>query len=975
MVSVMDRVNSSRQNYSVERLVRVGYYKLEQTIGKGNYAVVKLATHVVTNTKVAIKIIDKSKLDEDNLKKIFREIQILMKLRHPHIIRLYQVMETDRMIYLVTEYAAGGEIFDYLVKNERLSEEQACRIFHQIVAAVSYCHSRNVVHRDLKAENLLLDANMNIKLADFGFSNNFEAGKKLCTCCGSPPYAAPELFQGVQYDGPKADIWSLGVVLYVLVCGSLPFDGQTLIALKNKVMSGKFRVPYFMSAECEQLIRQMLLLDPERRYSIRQIRAHKWMAQVPMDPLLEAAENPTIDLELPEINQTVVEHMLQLPGLNREMIIEAVQGNHFDHISAIYHLFVDKLEGRISSVSTSPVPTAANSLLPQQQTRRASITTGVVERLTPEMETIPAVHLMQDPLILEKFGEAVEGEAEERQEGQNGDKYHMTMRRHTVGPGDPTHEQVLEAHYEYMKQGAGQPLHIFPDTNLPQNLPLVQYQPPHNFTVKDQHLLKPPPVMGAVGGFGRRASDGGSHFHSYSNRAVSEPGSQEELQLLQPGSPGLAQRSQPISATNLESPVEQPVPTINEELSPDVYAVSRYMETRGCVKRHTVATGPEEGHRLQTVPPQGRTRRSGLPTVTERPPEISPEVRREVEARMSRRYLPQMSPQSPAQKNRLWKHHFLPPLQETQRLPSGGRDCLKEISHHFPGGSERYSPVRRASEGANHFCSEQSSVRALQLEHQQLKKTSVIVSDSSELQYRHCIDLQQMRVSPSPSPPQAISGGVSPLTPSGSPIHYSGVRYCDNPGGSLSQHFQSLQLQQPDMLVPSHPTGSITQGTANSFQFTNHNGGNPVPLDLRVTPSPPLTRIQEEDWTVDRRVNPLISVTEPESPTGSAPHPLLSTESGGLQKTISGCFQVPLSEPCSRLATNEVVALLEQAVTAVAPSEFRCVGRGDALLLESPSGLHVELEVGRQRLKMRRISGDQMQYSQLCHHLIASISS
>lgn len=302
---------------------------------------------------------------------------------------------------------------------------------------------------------------------------------------------------------------------------------------------------------------------------------------------------------------------------------------------------------------------------------------------------------------------------------------------------------------------------------------------------------------------------------------------------------------------------------------------------------------------------------------------------------------------------------------------------MKEVTHHFPGGSERYSPVRRASEGSNHYTTEQSTLRALQLEQQQLQKNNIILGDNTELQFRHCIDIQQMRVSPSPSPPQAISGGVSPLTPSGSPIHYPGMRYCDSSGGSLSQHFQSLQLQ-PDMLAPSHPTGSITQGTANNFQFSNLNGGNPGPLDLRVSPSPPLTRIQEEDWPgglVDRRVHPLISVTEPESPTVMSPHPLLSTEPGRLQKTTSGCFQVPLSEPCSRLSPNEVVALLEQAVSALAPTEFKCIGRGDALVLESPCGVHIELEVGMQSLKMRRISGDQRQYSQLCHHLVASISS
>ncbi|XP_073922776.1 serine/threonine-protein kinase SIK3 isoform X8 [Castor canadensis] len=148
---------------------RIGYYEIDRTIGKGNFAVVKRATHLVTKAKVAIKIIDKSQLDEENLKKIFREVQIMKMLCHPHIIRLYQVMETERMIYLVTEYASGGEIFDHLVAHGRMAEKEARRKFKQIVTAVYFCHCRNIVHRDLKAENLLLDANLNIKIAALVF--------------------------------------------------------------------------------------------------------------------------------------------------------------------------------------------------------------------------------------------------------------------------------------------------------------------------------------------------------------------------------------------------------------------------------------------------------------------------------------------------------------------------------------------------------------------------------------------------------------------------------------------------------------------------------------------------------------------------------------------------------------------------------------------------------------------------------------
>uniref|UniRef100_A0A8C7UNC2 non-specific serine/threonine protein kinase n=1 Tax=Oncorhynchus mykiss TaxID=8022 RepID=A0A8C7UNC2_ONCMY len=220
------------------------------------------------SVQVAIKIVDKTQLDDENLKKIFREVQIMKMLRHPHIIRLYQVMENEKMIYLVTEYASGGEIFDHLVAHGRMAEKDARRKFKQIVAAVHFCHCRNIVHRDLKAENLLLDHNLNIKIADFGFSNLFSRGQLLKTWCGSPPYAAPELFEGKEYDGPKVDIWSLGVVLYVLVCGALPFDGSTLQNLRARVLSGKFRIPFFIDDAEEPSPEAMARYLSMRRHTV-----------------------------------------------------------------------------------------------------------------------------------------------------------------------------------------------------------------------------------------------------------------------------------------------------------------------------------------------------------------------------------------------------------------------------------------------------------------------------------------------------------------------------------------------------------------------------------------------------------------------------------------------------------------------------------------------------------------------------------
>lgn len=256
----------------------IGHYELKKTLGKGNFSTVKLAQHKITQHLVAIKVVKTSVLSEDNLMKINREIDVLKKLgKHENVVRLYQVMKTKRYFMLVTEYCANGELYDYLVKNGKLSEANSCNYFLQILSAIEYLHDHNVVHRDLKAENLLLtDEFRTIKIADFGFANYYKPDDLLSTWCGSPPYAAPELFKGLEYVGPPVDIWSMGVVLYVMVCGSLPFDGHNLVYLKGRVLSGKFRIPYFMSTDCEGLIRGMLRLDPERRFSIRQIRSHCW---------------------------------------------------------------------------------------------------------------------------------------------------------------------------------------------------------------------------------------------------------------------------------------------------------------------------------------------------------------------------------------------------------------------------------------------------------------------------------------------------------------------------------------------------------------------------------------------------------------------------------------------------------------------------------------------------------------------------
>ncbi|KFQ14626.1 Serine/threonine-protein kinase SIK2, partial [Leptosomus discolor] len=308
--------------------------------------------------QVAIKIIDKSQLDAVNLEKIYREVQIMKMLDHPHIIKLYQshvqflrqqVMETKSMLYLVTEFAKNGEIFDYLASHGRLSESEARRKFWQILSAVEYCHGRKIVHRDLKAENLLLDNNMNIKIADFGFGNFYKSGEPLTTWCGSPPYAAPEVFEGQQYEGPQLDIWSMGVVLYVLVCGALPFDGPTLPILRQRVLEGRFRIPYFMSEECEHLIRRMLVLDPSKRLTIAQIKEHKWMLiEVPAQRPILYPPGEENEPSIGEYNEQVLRLMHSL-GIDQQKTIESLQNKSYNHFAAIYYLLVERLKSHRSS--------------------------------------------------------------------------------------------------------------------------------------------------------------------------------------------------------------------------------------------------------------------------------------------------------------------------------------------------------------------------------------------------------------------------------------------------------------------------------------------------------------------------------------------------------------------------------------------------------------------------------------------------
>ncbi|XP_034076839.1 serine/threonine-protein kinase MARK2 isoform X19 [Gymnodraco acuticeps] len=358
--SSMPRCRNSVATTTTDDQPHIGNYRLLKTIGKGNFAKVKLARHVLTGKEVAVKIIDKTQLNSSSLQKLFREVRIMKMLNHPNIVKLFEVIETEKTLYLVMEYASGGEVFDYLVAHGRMKEKEARAKFRQIVSAVQYCHQKCIVHRDLKAENLLLDADMNIKIADFGFSNEFTLGNKLDTFCGSPPYAAPELFQGKKYDGPEVDVWSLGVILYTLVSGSLPFDGQNLKELRERVLRGKYRIPFYMSTDCENLLKKFLILNPSKRGSLeQQIMRDRWMNVGHEDEELKPYIEPMPDYKDPRRtgrngNKLKNDIMLTM-GFSAEEIQDSLVNQKYNDVMAAY-LLLDFRNNELEESGIKPRP-------------------------------------------------------------------------------------------------------------------------------------------------------------------------------------------------------------------------------------------------------------------------------------------------------------------------------------------------------------------------------------------------------------------------------------------------------------------------------------------------------------------------------------------------------------------------------------------------------------------------------------------
>ncbi|KAK9278328.1 hypothetical protein L1049_027893 [Liquidambar formosana] len=322
-------------------------YKIGDSIGIGAFSKVKLGQHLLTGQRVAIKILKCQKMKDPKMKeKVRREIEISSSLVHPHIVRTYEAIETPSRIYIVMELMEAGDLVDYVSKKGILHEDEGRRIFQQIILGLEFCHRNMVAHRDLKLENMLLDSKGNVKIADFGLSNFMREGHLLKTSCGSPCYAAPEVFSGRLYAGPEIDVWSCGVILYAVLSGHFPFDDSNMAQLIKDVTSGTYILPNHLSPGARDLVSRMLVVDPTRRITVPEIRQHQWFqAHLPHHLAVPSPETMLCTHKIDEKILQIVHRM----GFDKTQLVESLRNRKQDDATVTYYLLLDNWPSVFSS--------------------------------------------------------------------------------------------------------------------------------------------------------------------------------------------------------------------------------------------------------------------------------------------------------------------------------------------------------------------------------------------------------------------------------------------------------------------------------------------------------------------------------------------------------------------------------------------------------------------------------------------------
>ena len=278
IIDIKDIKNIKDNNSkNIDKEIKIGDYLIKKTLGKGTFGKVKLGIYLPQNKKVAIKILEKNKIkEEDDIVRLKREFEMLSQFNHPNVITVSEIFESNEAYFTVMEFCEGGELFNYIVVNKYLSEEKSAFFYYQLISGLEYIHSLGIVHRDLKPENLLLTHEHILKIIDFGLSNYFnnEKLKLLETPCGSPCYASPEMLSGNSYDGFKIDIWATGIILFAMLCGYLPFDDKNNNILFRKILECKINFPKKLSPEAKDLLKKILVTNPNKRITIQEIKKH-----------------------------------------------------------------------------------------------------------------------------------------------------------------------------------------------------------------------------------------------------------------------------------------------------------------------------------------------------------------------------------------------------------------------------------------------------------------------------------------------------------------------------------------------------------------------------------------------------------------------------------------------------------------------------------------------------------------------------
>lgn len=321
-------------------------YMVGKVVGVGSYGKVRAAWHRLTGSKVAIKTYDKSKLkDPAHWKRVHSEIKIMEQVSHPRIARMYEAVETPKRMHLIMECLDGGNLCSYVKAKRRLSEDESRRIFFQILQAVEHLHMLGVTHRDIKLENILFAENKDIKVIDFGFSTVCQPGKRLKVFCGTPSYMAPEIVRRTEYEGKPVDMWSMGILLYALLCGCFPFRAKSYPDLYRRIARGTFAIPEELSASVKDLLRQFLTVDVSQRITAQTALRHSWLqaqlatspdiAKLRLETPILISDKPSDDID----EQTLSE--LDKFGLGKDDVVRMVLTKTHSSIATFYYLLLD----------------------------------------------------------------------------------------------------------------------------------------------------------------------------------------------------------------------------------------------------------------------------------------------------------------------------------------------------------------------------------------------------------------------------------------------------------------------------------------------------------------------------------------------------------------------------------------------------------------------------------------------------------